>query len=563
MKVIKRNGSEVDFDVSKIIVAITKANNNTDTRNKLSEEQIHEAAEYINFKCSKLSRAVSVEEIQDMVEHQIMSCGAFDVAKAYVKYRYKRELVRKANSTDERILSIIGRKHEEIIQENSNKNPMIVSTQRDYIAGEVSKDLSDRILLPADVIEADHAGILHFHDKDYFAQPITNCCLVNLEDMFQNGTVISNYKIEKPKSFYTACNISTQIIAQVASSQFGGQSITLSHLAPFVDISRKKIKNNLMQFENTFSSPEAVQKVCDKLLADEIKSGVQTLQYQIITLMTTNGQAPFVTIFMNINEVPEGQLRNDLALIIKEVLNQRYDGVKNEAGIPVTPAFPKLIYVLDENNAYEGTEYWYLTQLAIKCTAKRLVPDYISAKKMRELKDGNVFPCMGCRSFLSVYHDESDKPKFYSRFNQGVVTINLVDAACSAIENGGDLNQFWSILEERLELCHKALRCRHENLKGTPSDVAPILWQHGALARLEKGETIDKLLYGGFSTISLGYAGLWECVYELIGKKLTEPEGQKLGLEIMQKMNDFCDKWKEAENIGYSLYGTPKISRVA
>ena len=561
MKVIKRNGSEVDFDISKIISAITKANNSGQHK-ELTEGQILEAADYINYKCEKMNRAVSVEEIQDMVENQIMANGAFEIARNYVKYRYNRSLVRKSNTTDDRILSLIECNNEEVKQENSNKNPTVNSVQRDYMAGEVSKDITRRILLPQDIVEAHEEGLIHFHDADYFAQHMHNCDLVNLEDMLQNGTVISETLIEKPHSFSTACNISTQIIAQVASCQYGGQSISLTHLAPFVDVSRKKIRRQVteeLQSIDMNVSEEKITEITEKRLRQEIKNGVQMIQYQVVTLMTTNGQAPFVTVFMYLNEAKNEQEKADLALIIEETLKQRYIGVKNEKGVWITPAFPKLIYVLEEDNIHKDSKYYYLTELAAKCTAKRMVPDYISEKIMLQSKvdkngNGNCYTCMGCRSFLTPYVDEDGKPKYYGRFNQGVVTVNLVDIGLSA---EGDMNKFWQIFDERMELCHRALQCRHERLTGTLSDAAPILWQYGALARLKKGEKIDKYLHGGYSTLSLGYAGLWECVYSLNGKKLTEPEGEKLGLEIMQKLNDYTAKWKADENIDYSIYGTP------
>ena len=561
MKVIKRNGSEVDFDISKIISAITKANNSGQHK-ELTEGQILEAADYINYKCEKMNRAVSVEEIQDMVENQIMANGAFEIARNYVKYRYNRSLVRKSNTTDDRILSLIECNNEEVKQENSNKNPTVNSVQRDYMAGEVSKDITRRILLPQDIVEAHEEGLIHFHDADYFAQHMHNCDLVNLEDMLQNGTVISETLIEKPHSFSTACNISTQIIAQVASCQYGGQSISLTHLAPFVDVSRKKIRRQVteeLQSIDMNVSEEKITEITEKRLRQEIKNGVQMIQYQVVTLMTTNGQAPFVTVFMYLNEAKNEQEKADLALIIEETLKQRYIGVKNEKGVWITPAFPKLIYVLEEDNIHKDSKYYYLTELAAKCTAKRMVPDYISEKIMLKSKidkngDGHCYTCMGCRSFLTPYVDEDGKPKYYGRFNQGVVTVNLVDIGLSA---EGDMNKFWQIFDERMELCHRALQCRHERLTGTLSDAAPILWQYGALARLKKGEKIDKYLHGGYSTLSLGYAGLWECVYSLNGKKLTEPEGEKLGLEIMQKLNDYTAKWKADENIDYSIYGTP------
>ena len=564
MKIIKRNGSEMDFDVSKIANAITKASNACESAS-LTDEQIKDISEYVEYKCTKMNRAVSVEEIQDMVENQIMATGAFEIARRYVRYRYQRTLVRKSNSTDNRILSLIECNNEEVKQENSNKNPTVNSVQRDYMAGEVSRDLTTRLLLPQDIVEADKEGIIHFHDSDYFAQHMHNCDLVNLEDMLQNGTVISETLIEKPHSFSTACNIATQIIAQVASSQYGGQSISLTHLAPFVQVSREKIYKEVLgeiKEMNVQPSDDVINSIVEQRLRREIEKGVQTLQYQVVTLMTTNGQAPFITFFMYLNEARSEREKKDLAVIIEEVLHQRYQGVKNEAGVFVTPAFPKLIYVLEEDNIAPDRPFWYLTEMAAKCTAKRMVPDYISEKIMLKLKvdkngEGHCYTCMGCRSFLTPYVDENGKPKYYGRFNQGVVTINLVDVACTACLDGKSREKFWDILEERLELCHRALRCRHERLKGTLTDAAPILWQYGALARLKKGETIDKLLYGGYSTLSLGYAGLWECVYEVTGKKLTEPEGEKFGLEVMQKLNDACAKWKEAEHIDYSLYGTP------
>ncbi|MDO4491570.1 MAG: anaerobic ribonucleoside-triphosphate reductase [Lachnospiraceae bacterium] len=564
MNIIKRNGSEVEFDLDKIIVAITKASNACET-NRLTADQIQDIAEYVEYKCSKMKRAVSVEEIQDMVENQIMSTGAFDIARRYVRYRYQRTLVRKANSTDNRILSLIECNNEEVKQENSNKNPTVNSVQRDYMAGEVSRDLTNRILLSQEIVDADKEGIIHFHDSDYFAQHMHNCDLVNLEDMLQNGTVISETMIEKPHSFSTACNIATQIIAQVASSQYGGQSISLTHLAPFVQVSREKIRKEVqeeMQFLSFAATEEQISDIVEKRLHAEIEKGVQTLQYQVVTLMTTNGQAPFITFFMYLNEAKNEQEKKDLALIIEETLKQRYQGVKNEAGVFVTPAFPKLIYVLEEDNITEDSQYYYLSELAAKCTAKRMVPDYISEKVMKSLKvdengDGNCYTCMGCRSFLTPYVDENGKAKYYGRFNQGVVTINLVDVACTACIDGKNEARFWEVLEERLELCHRGLRARHERLKGTLTDAAPILWQYGALARLKKGETIDSLLYGGYSTLSLGYAGLWECVYAVTGKKLTEKEGEEFGLRVMEKLNEACAKWKAAENIHYSLYGTP------
>lgn len=556
MKIIKRNGSEANFDIDKIVSAVSKANNSSENA-KLTPEQIHDIAEYVEYKCSKMGRAVSVEEIQDMVENQIMSTGAFDLAKNYVKYRYQRTLVRKANTTDNRILSLIECNNEEVKQENSNKNPTVNSVQRDYMAGEVSRDLTQRLLLPPDIVEADKKGIIHFHDSDYFAQHMHNCDLVNLEDMLQNGTVISETYIEKPHSFSTACNIATQIIAQVASNQYGGQSISLAHLAPFVQVSREKIRTEVIEeikTLNTEATPEQIDTIVEKRLHREITKGVQTIQYQIITLMTTNGQAPFLTVFMYLNEAKNEQEKKDLALIIEETLKQRYQGVKNEAGVWITPAFPKLIYVLEEDNVDEGTEYFYLTQLAAKCTAKRLVPDYISEEKMKELKEGNCFPVMGCRSALSPWKDENGNYKFYGRFNQGVVTINLVDVALSS---GGDMDKFWQIFDERLDLCYRALMYRHNRLKGTLSDAAPILWQYGALARLKKGEAIDKLLYGGYSTISLGYAGLYECVKYMTGKSHTDPEATPFALEVMEYMNDACNKWKEETNIAFSIYGSP------
>lgn len=556
MKIIKRNGSEANFDIDKIIAAVSKANNSSEN-NRLSPEQIQDIAEYVEYKCSKMNRAISVEEIQDMVENQIMSTGAFELAKNYVRYRYQRTLVRKANTTDNRILSLIECNNEEVKQENSNKNPTVNSVQRDYMAGEVSRDLTQRLLLPPDIVEADKKGIIHFHDSDYFAQHMHNCDLVNLEDMLQNGTVISETYIEKPHSFSTACNIATQIIAQVASNQYGGQSISLAHLAPFVQVSREKIRTEVLdeiKTLNTQATPEQINTIVEKRLHREITKGVQTIQYQIITLMTTNGQAPFLTVFMYLNEAKNEQEKKDLALIIEETLKQRYQGVKNEAGVWITPAFPKLIYVLEEDNVEEGTEYFYLTQLAAKCTAKRLVPDYISEKKMKELKEGNCFPVMGCRSALSPWKDENGNYKFYGRFNQGVVTINLVDVALSS---GGDMDKFWQIFDERLDLCYRALMYRHNRLKGTLSDAAPILWQYGALARLKKGETIDKLLYGGYSTISLGYAGLYECVKYMTGKSHTDPEATPFALEVMQHMNDACNKWKDETDIAFSIYGSP------
>lgn len=561
MKVIKRDKKEVEFDSTKIEAAIKKARNAC-TSSNLSDENIADIADYITYKCKKLDHSVSVEDIQDMVEDQLMAHGEFALAKEYVKYRYNRQLVRKSNTTDEKILSLIELQNEEVKQENSNKNPTINSTQRDYMAGEVSRDLTNRILLPKDIVEAHEKGIIHFHDSDYFAQHMHNCDLVNLEDMLQNGTVISGTLIEKPHSFHTACNVATQIVAQVASAQYGGQSISLAHLAPFVDISRKKIYN---KFRKNFEelginvTEDKLSELVEKEVKEEINRGVQTIQYQVVTLMTTNGQTPFVTVFMYLGEAKNEREKADLALIIEEVLRQRIQGVKNEKGAWITPAFPKLIYVLEEQNITEDAPYFYLTELAAKCTAKRMVPDYISEKIMLELKkdkngEGHCYTCMGCRSFLTPYLDENGKPKYYGRFNQGVVTINLVDVACSSHK---DINKFWEIFDERLELCHRALMCRHKRLKGTPSDVAPILWQHGALARLKKGETIDKLLYDGYSTISLGYAGLCECTRYMTGKSHTDPSATPFALEVMQHMNDACAKWKEEENIDFSLYGTP------
>lgn len=557
MNVIKRNGKEVAYNDDKIRVAIRKANLSIDELEcRLSDYQIETIVNIVKNQCDSLGRAVSVEEIQDMVEEQIVALNLFKVAKNYITYRYKHELVRKSNTTDAHIMTLIEGENEEVKQENSNKNPTVNSVQRDYMAGEVSKDITKRFLLDEDIIAAHEDGQIHFHDADYFAQHMHNCDLVNLEDMLQNGTVISGTLIEKPHSFSTACNIATQIIAQVASSQYGGQSISLAHLAPFVDISRKKIKEELKQEfkENNIEvSEEVLNNITENRLKNEITRGIQTIQYQVVTLMTTNGQAPFITEFLYLNEAKNQQEKDDLALIIEETLKQRTKGIKNEQGVWITPAFPKIIYVLEEDNIKEDSKYFYLTKLAAKCTAKRMVPDYISEKIMKQLKDGNCFPVMGCRSNLSVWKDEQGNPKFYGRFNQGVVTINLVDVACTAY----DLKNFWEVLDQRLELCHRALRKRHERLKGTLSDVAPILWQHGALARLNPGEKIDKLLYGGYSTISLGFAGLWETVYKLNGKKLTEPEGEELGLKIMQYMNAKCDQWKAAENLAYSVYGTP------
>lgn len=562
MKVIKRSGAESKFDVKKIIAAISRANSSVNEENRISDEEIIRISNQVMAECKKMKRSMNVEEIQDLVENHLMSEGTHELARKYITYRYNRALVRKSNTTDAQILSLIECNNEEVKQENSNKNPTVNSVQRDYMAGEVSKDVTKRFLLPKDVVEAHEAGIIHFHDADYFAQHMHNCDLVNLDDMLQNGTVISGTLIEKPKSFSTACNIATQIIAQVASSQYGGQSISLTHLAPFVQVSREKITNevkNEIALTGVSMNEDQIKAVVEKRLREEIKKGVQTIQYQVVTLMTTNGQAPFVTVFMYLNETQDPKLKDDLALIIEECLTQRYQGVKNEQGVWITPAFPKLIYVLEEDNVREGTKYWYLTKLAAKVTAKRMVPDYISEKKMLEYKidktgNGNCYPCMGCRSFLTPYVDENNKPKYYGRFNQGVVTVNLVDIACSSEK---DVKKFWKIFDERMELCHRALQTRHNRLKGTTSDVAPILWQYGALARLKKGEKIDKLLYGGYSTISLGYAGLWETVYYMTGKKLTDPEVTKFGLEVMEKLNEYTGKWKKAENIDYSLYGTP------
>ena len=563
MKVIKRNGEEVPFDLSKIVNAVKAANLEVEPIHRLNEYQIQAVADTVEKKLESLPHITHVEDVQDMVEIGIMEMRGYEVAQKYVRYRYKRELARKSNTTDNEILALIDHLNENVKQENSNKNPVINSTQRDYMAGEVSKDLTMRVLLPEDIVKAHEEGIIHFHDSDYFAQKEHNCDLINLEDMLQNGTVISETMIEKPHSFFTACNVTTQIVAQVASNQYGGQTFTLSHLAPFVDISRKKIRKQVIEERTACGDSlddRIVNKVVESRLRSEVKSGIQTIQYQLITLMTCNGQAPFVTMFMYLDEVPEGQERDDLAMIIEEVLRQRMQGVKNEKGIWITPAFPKLIYVLDEDNITKDSKYWYLTELSAECTAKRMVPDYISAKVMRSLKQGDVYPCMGCRSFLTV-EDSQRKPdgshKYYGRFNQGVVTINLVDVACSS---HGDMDAFWRIYEERLDLCHRALRCRHERRLGTISDVAPILWQNGALARLKKGETIDKLLFGGYSTISLGYAGLCEMCVRMIGKTHTSPEGREFSLQVMQKLNDKCKEWSEAENISYSVYGTPMES---
>ena len=561
--VIKRNGEEVYFDLTKIINAIKAANNEVDRIHQMNEYQIMAIADNVADQVQESTHAVHVEDIQDMVERGIMEMRGYEVAQKYVRYRFKRELTRKSNTTDNGILSLIENINEEVNQENSNKNPVINSTQRDYMAGEVSKDLSKRILLPEEIVNAHEAGIIHFHDSDYFAQKEHNCDLINLEDMLQNGTVISETMIEKPHSFFTACNVTTQIVAQVASNQYGGQSFSLAHLAPFVDVSRKKIRKNVIAEREECGESmdeQIIDKVTERRLRDEVKSGIQTIQYQLITLMTCNGQAPFVTMFMYLDEVEEGQTRDDLAMIIEEVLKQRMQGVKNEKGVWITPAFPKLIYVLDEDNITEDSKYWYLTELSAQCTAKRMVPDYISAKIMKQLKKGNVYTCMGCRSFLTVEESQKNPDgsyKFYGRFNQGVVTINLVDVACSS---EGDMDRFWKILDDRLELCHRALRCRHERLLGTVSDVAPILWQHGALARLKKGETIDKLLYNGYSTISLGYAGLYEMCMRMLGKSHTDPEGRVFALKVMQRLNDKCAEWKAAENISYTVYGTPMES---
>ncbi len=544
MKIIKRSGVEVNFDLKKIIAAIKKANSSVKEEDRLTEEEIDEIASVVADHCEEMRRAPSVEEIQDMVENQLMKYRAYTISRNYITYRYKRALVRKSNSTDEQILSLLECNNEEVKQENSNKNPTVNSVQRDYMAGEVSKDITKRFLLSPDIVEAHEQGVIHFHDADYFAQHMHNCCLVNLEDMLQNGTVISETMIDRPKSFSTACNVATQSIAQIASCQYGGQSISLSHLAPFVNVSREKFRKKVrteMEEMGVNATEEQINAIAERRVKDEIRQGVQIIQYQVITLMTTNGQAPFITVFMYIDEVPEGRLRDDLAMIIEEMLNQRIRGVKNEKGVYITPAFPKLIYVLEEDNIHEGDKYWYLTRLAAKCTAKRMVPDYISEKIMKQLKDGNCYTCMGCRSFLTVYHDENDQPKFYGRFNQGVVTLNLVDVACSS---GRNASRFWEIMDERLELCRRALMARHNRLKGTLSDVAPILWQNGALARLKKGEKIDKLLYGGYSTISLGYAGLCECTRYMTGKSHTDPEATAFALKVMQYLNHACKEWR-------------------
>ena len=562
MKIIKRNGAEVTFDASKIETAITKANNAAEESVRMTPLQIKRITEHVQIACEEMGRSPSVEEIQDLVEKSIMAHGAFEVAKTYITYRYTRSLLRQSNTTDDRILSLIECNNEEVKQENANKNPTINAVQRDYMAGEVSKDITNRILLPKEIVDAHNAGIIHFHDSDYFAQHMHNCDLVNLEDMLQNGTVISGTLIEKPHSFSTACNIATQIIAQVASNQYGGQSISLTHLAPFVQISREKIRKAVeeeMKILGVAANEEAITKVVETRLHEEVSRGVQTIQYQVVTLMTTNGQAPFITVFMYLNEARNEQEKKDLALIIEEMLRQRYEGVKNEKGVWITPAFPKLIYVLEEDNIHEDSPYWYLTRLAAQCTAKRMVPDYISEKKMLELKvdsngEGHCYTCMGCRSFLTPYVDENGKPKYYGRFNQGVVTINLVDVALSS---GRDISKFWQIFDERLDLCYRALLCRHERLKGTLSDAAPILWQYGALARLQKGEPIDKLLFGGYSTISLGYAGLYECVKYMTGRSHTDEEAKPFALSVMQHMNDACAAWKAKHNIHFSLYGTP------
>ena len=565
MKIIKRNGSEAIFELEKIENAITKANLASEGKPELIPEQIHAIAAIIENHCASVGRALSVEEIQELVEVQLMKHGAYETAKRYIRYRYTRNMVRASNTTDDKILTLIECNNEEAKQENSNKNPTVNSVQRDYMAGEISRDITERILLPEEIVKAHRDGIIHFHDSDYYAQHMHNCDLVNLEDMLQNGTVISGTMIEKPHSFSTACNISTQIIAQVASNQYGGQSISLTHLAPFVQVSREKIRKEVVEeFKESGIelNEEAINNIAESRLRKEIKKGVQTLQYQVVTLLTTNGQAPFITVFMYLGEARTKQEKDDLAMIIEETLTQRIQGVKNEAGVYVTPAFPKLIYVLEDDNITEDSPYWYLTELAAKCTAKRMVPDYISEKIMLKLKidqngNGNCYTCMGCRSFLTPYVDENGKPKYYGRFNQGVVTLNLVDVACTACAEGRNEEKFWQVLDERLELCHRALQCRHERLEGTLSDAAPILWQFGALARLKKGEPIDKFLHGGYSTISLGYAGLWECVLEVTGRKLTEPDGEAFGLKVMEKLNEACLKWRNAENIHYSLYGTP------
>ena len=561
MKIIKRNGSEVPFDITKIITAVTKASDSVGGKSRLTREQINQIADDVTEQCQALNRAVSVEEIQDMVENKLMDMKAHDIARHYITYRYIQSLKRQTNTTDERILSLIECQNEEVKQENANKNPTVNSVQRDYMAGEISKDLTARLLLDPEIVKAHQEGLIHFHDSDYFAQHMHNCDLVNLEDMLQNGTVISGTYIEKPHSFSTACNIATQIIAQVASNQYGGQSISLTHLAPFVDVSRRKIANEVeVEMEGLDVSAERKKEIVERRLRNEINRGVQTIQYQVVTLMTTNGQAPFITVFMYLGEARNAQEKADLAIIIEETIRQRYQGVKNEAGVWITPAFPKLIYVLEEDNIRPGTPYYYLTELAAKCTAKRMVPDYISEKKMLELKvdkngEGHCYTCMGCRSFLTPYVDpETGKPKYYGRFNQGVVTINLVDVALSS---GGNFDKFWKIFDERLDLCHRALQARHKRLLGTPSDAAPILWQYGALARLKKGEKIDKLLFGGYSTISLGYAGLYECVKYMTGRSHTDAGAKPFALSVMQHMNDKCNEWKKAENMDYSLYGTP------
>ena len=557
MRIIKRSGMEVEFDLKKIESAVSRANVSVEENERLTEEQLKDICDAVQEFCQNMSHSPNVEEIQDLVEQEIMMHQAYAVAKNYITYRYKRALVRKANSTDQQILSLLECNNEEVKQENSNKNPTVNSVQRDYMAGEVSKDITRRFLLPEDIVEAHEQGIIHFHDADYFAQHMHNCCLVNLDDMLQNGTVISETMIERPKSFSTACNIATQGIAQIASSQYGGQSITLSHLAPFVQVSREKFRRIVREeFEASgiAASEEQIKEIAELRVREEIKRGVQMIQYQVITLMTTNGQAPFVTVFFFFLEVPEGQLRDDLVLVIEEMLRQRIQGVKNEKGVYITPAFPKLIYVLEEDNIEPGSKYYELTKLAAECTAKRMVPDYISEKIMKQMKDGNCYPCMGCRSFLTVYKDEQEKSKFYGRFNQGVVTLNLVDVACSS---GQNMDRFWEILEERLDLCRRALLCRHNRLKGTPSDVAPILWQNGALARLKKGEVIDKLLYNGYSTISLGYAGLCECTRHMTGLSHTEPGGTEFALRVMQRLNDACQAWKKEYNVDFSVYGTP------